>query len=124
MIDDYTRFPQATHRAEWTAPRTGVVAAIDAEAMGRAAVVLGAGRDRVDADVDPSAGIEIRACVGEPVRSGEAVVIVSARDASRVEAARRAVAEAVRIAECVESPARPLIIATMTRQPVVGGRVS
>ena len=44
--------------------RDGVVTGFDAELVGRAAVALGAGRDRVDAAVDPAAGIDIVAPVG------------------------------------------------------------
>ena len=59
VIDDYDRLPPAAHREAWRAPRAGVVSRLDAELLGRAAVALGAGRDRADAGVDPSAGIDI-----------------------------------------------------------------
>jgi pyrimidine-nucleoside phosphorylase len=122
VVDDYARLPQATHRATWTAPRTGVVTAIDAECVGRAAVVLGAGRDRVDADVDPSAGISVLVRVGDPVRSDAPLFVVSARDAGRVQAAHRALGAAVRIGDHADAPGRALVIDTLTRPVHTGGR--
>ncbi|NUR55040.1 MAG: thymidine phosphorylase, partial [Acidobacteria bacterium] len=53
VIDDPTRMPSAPDRDGVQAARDGFVAAIDAELVGRAAVLLGAGRDRLDAAIDP-----------------------------------------------------------------------
>jgi pyrimidine-nucleoside phosphorylase len=50
-------------------------------------VLLGGGRDRVDDAVDPGVGIMIRATVGQPVRTGDAVLELRYRDAARVWAA-------------------------------------
>ena len=52
VVDDYARLPAAAHREDWRAPRDGIVAWLDAELIGRAAVALGAGRDRADARPD------------------------------------------------------------------------
>src|SRR6185369_1095927 len=59
VVDDYDRLPSVRHREPWVAPRAGFVARMDAELVGRAAVALGAGRDRADAAVDPAVGIDI-----------------------------------------------------------------
>lgn len=117
VIDDYARFPAAVHQQTLTARRTGVVVAIDAGRTGRAAVVLGAGRDRVDAEVDPSAGIEILLTVGADVREGEALLVVSGRDRTRVEAACAAMAEAIEIGDEAR-PSLPLIRETLTAAEV------
>ncbi len=78
VIDDYALMPQPAVREAWLAPADGVVASMDAELIGRAAVALGAGRDRVDAAVDAAAGIDIVAPVGAPVRRGDPVVTLVA----------------------------------------------
>ena len=109
VVDDYGRLPAPAHREEWRAPRAGVVARIDAELIGRAAVALGAGRDRVDAGVDPSAGIDVVAPIGARVRAGEPVVVMACGDRTRLGAAQALVAEAVDIGD--EAPAtRPLVL--------------
>ena len=112
VVDDYGRLPAAAHREDWRAPRDGIVARLDAELIGRAAVALGAGRDRADAGVDPAAGIDIAAPPGTRVRAGEPVVVLACSDAARARAARALVDEAVVIGD--DAPAvRPLVIDTI-----------
>jgi pyrimidine-nucleoside phosphorylase len=70
-IRDPERLPRAAGRYEVPAPAAGVVAGIEGEAVGLAAVALGAGRARVEDRVDPAVGIEILKKTGEPVERGE-----------------------------------------------------
>jgi pyrimidine-nucleoside phosphorylase len=56
--------PKATERLEVGLPR-GHVAAIDAEALGIAALIVGAGRRAKEDVIDPAAGIVLDAFVGE-----------------------------------------------------------
>ena len=72
VIDDYTRLPSAPDRTDVAAPRSGFVARLAAETIGRAAVALGAGRSRLDDVIDPGVGIEVRARPGDPVERGAA----------------------------------------------------
>ena len=108
VVDDYGRMPQPEARELWRAPADGIVIAMDAELVGRAAVALGAGRDRADAGVDAAAGIEIVAPVGTAVRRGDPVVALSCRDASRLSAAEHLLTEAIRIGDDV--PASPALV--------------
>lgn len=112
VIDDYSRLPEAACQATVVAPATGRLAALDAGRVGRAAVALGAGRDRVEADVDPAAGIEILLPWGVDVRAGEAVAVVSGSDRARVDAACRVLADAIRVADDVP-PLEPLVRETL-----------
>lgn len=50
---------------------TGYVAALDALALGKAAVALGAGRTRKEDPVDPTAGITLARKPGDPVAPGD-----------------------------------------------------
>ena len=61
IVDDYGRLPSAPRRKILTADRTGYVTDLDAELIGRAAMVLGAGRDRVEDKVDPGVGAVLKA---------------------------------------------------------------
>ena len=70
---DPARLPRAVATAEVGAPDAGVVEAIDAEALGLAAMALGAGRSRIEDRVDPGAGLEVRKKVGDPVDVGESL---------------------------------------------------
>ena len=70
VVDDYTRLPRAVSQQVVAADRSGFVGRLDAERIGRASMALGAGRDRVDAVIDPGAGI-ITAQVGDPIERGQ-----------------------------------------------------
>lgn len=108
VVDDLDRLPRAPGRATFVAPTSGLVSAVDAEAIGRAAVALGAGRDRVDADVDPAVGIVVLKKPGERVVAGEPLVEFHYRSPASLEAARRLVAAGIRVGDHAPSPG-PLI---------------
>jgi pyrimidine-nucleoside phosphorylase len=117
VVDDYNRLPQ-TPREPYPAARDGIVTDLHAELIGRAAVALGAGRDRVDAGVDHAAGIDIVAPVGTTVRRGDPVLMLAARDRSRIAAARALLDEGVTIGESAPAAA-PLVL---ERIDDLGGR--
>jgi pyrimidine-nucleoside phosphorylase/thymidine phosphorylase len=71
---DPDRLPRAAQVVDVPAPVAGVVEGIDAEAVGLAAMALGAGRSRVEDAVDPAAGLELRKKVGDRVEAGEPLV--------------------------------------------------
>ena len=86
VIDDYRRLPSAPHEHRVTAQADGFVS-LEAEAIGRAAVVLGAGRTRMEDRVDPAVGIEILARHGTAVRAGDPVLLVRYDGSSRLDGA-------------------------------------
>jgi pyrimidine-nucleoside phosphorylase/thymidine phosphorylase len=59
-----------------TAGAGGVVEAIDAEAVGLAAMALGAGRARVEDRIDPAVGVVLSVKVGERVEAGQPLCLV------------------------------------------------
>jgi len=67
--------PRATETQPLPAPRAGVVAAIDAERIGLAALLLGAGRRTKEDAVDPAAGIVLGAQVGDHVDAGQPLAV-------------------------------------------------
>lgn len=115
VIDDYTRLPGAASQVDIVASRDGFVASLDAELIGRGAVVLGAGRERLDSVIDPGVGVEIRRAPGEPVRAGEPVLTVSFNDRARSDQARPLFEEAIVIADA-PPPVVPIV------REVIGGR--
>jgi pyrimidine-nucleoside phosphorylase len=80
VVDDPSRLPRVAGSRVVNAPRAGYVTALDAELIGRAAVALGAGRDRVDDAVDPAVGIVVLARLGESVGADAAILELHARD--------------------------------------------
>ncbi|HYG67747.1 MAG TPA: thymidine phosphorylase [Anaeromyxobacteraceae bacterium] len=89
-LRDRARLPQATRTLAVPAPAAGFVGAIDTEAIGLAAVALGAGRARVEDRIDPAVGIVVHRKLGERVERGEPLATIHHGD--RGEAPDRVVA--------------------------------
>ena len=68
--------PQAANHIEVKAEQNGYVAAINAEAVGSAAMLLGAGRRKKEDAVDHGAGLTMLKKVGDYVKSGEPICIL------------------------------------------------
>ena len=94
VVDDPSRLPSAALSHVMTAPRSGVVTAVDALLVGRAAVALGAGRDQKGDAVDLSAGLLLRKKPGEAVTAGEPVMELRYNDPVRLAAALPLVTQA------------------------------
>jgi pyrimidine-nucleoside phosphorylase len=109
VIDDYARLPAAPDKDVIAASRDGFVVAMRAEAVGRAAVGLGAGRDRLDAVIDPAVGFMILAPVGTRVKRGDPVVEIHHRGGRGLADARALLEPAIQI-EDAPIPARPLVL--------------
>jgi thymidine phosphorylase len=105
------RLPSVRHREPWVAPGP-VVGRMDAELVGRAAVALGAGRDRADAAVDPAVGIDIVAPVGAKVQAKDPVLMICCAAPDRVAAARALLDRAIDIT-AAPPVSRPLVIGTV-----------
>ncbi|MBN1206941.1 MAG: thymidine phosphorylase [Myxococcaceae bacterium] len=108
-IDDYALLPQARATADVVAPEGGFVTGIDTEAVGLAAVALGAGRQRVDSPIDPAVGFTLLRKVGEPVKAGEPVVRVHYNDEGPLKDVKQRLLVAYRFGPRAPAP-RPLIV--------------
>lgn len=75
-IDDGSKLPTASQKTEVSAPAAGVVAGVDAFALGVTAMKLGAGRRRAEDSIDPAVGIEVLRRVGDVVEQGEPLAIL------------------------------------------------
>jgi pyrimidine-nucleoside phosphorylase len=105
VVDDpWSVLPRAPERREVFPDRAGWVVAIDAERLGRAAVVLGAGRVRKGDPIDPAVGIEFRLGLGGRAEREEPAAVIHHRDADRADEAARMIRDAVRVGE---EPAEP-----------------
>ncbi|HZZ85796.1 MAG TPA: thymidine phosphorylase [Anaeromyxobacteraceae bacterium] len=79
-IDDPSRLPRATSTLTVAAPRQGLVQALDARALGLAAMTLGAGRSRLEDQVDPAVGIVLAKKTGDYVEEGEPLCVLHCGD--------------------------------------------
>ncbi len=109
VVDDPAAvLPSAPVTVPLEADRSGYLSAVDAEAVGRAGVALGAGRRRQGDPIDPSVGIVLRVKVGDRLEGGDAIGEVHARDEAAAAAAAAAVGSAVTVTEARPEPP-PLI---------------
>ena len=69
----------------------------DAEAIGRACIALGAGRQRVEDDVDHAVGLSDIVKIGEPVSKGQPMAVIHANSEAALEAALPFVTQAFRV---------------------------
>ena len=72
-IDDTSKFIEASVCTEYKAEKSGYINKIDAQKIGRASVLLGAGREKKDDVIDFGAGIYLCKKTGDEVREGDTV---------------------------------------------------
>lgn len=108
-LEDYSLLPQAQFEDAMVAREDGYIAELNARVMGAASMVLGAGRDRADATIDPAVGLVFEKKVGDEVRAGERICILYSNDRSRVPWALDMIREAIVISPDPVSPP-PLIL--------------
>jgi pyrimidine-nucleoside phosphorylase len=113
IVDDLSRLPRAATIRTVTAPRSGFIAALEAEAVGRASMLLGAGREKVTDAIDPGAGILLRKKPGDAVTQGEPLLELHFNDDRRVDDAVRLVDAALAI-EATPPVLRPLVLDHVT----------
>ena len=99
VVDDASRLPRVAGRQPVNAPRAGYVSGLDAELIGRAAVALGAGRDRVDDAVDPAVGIVVIAPIGARVSAGDRILELHVRDGRGLDRALDLATRAIAISD-------------------------
>ncbi len=109
VLDRFELLPNAPMAYEIYSPRAGYVAAIDAEEIGRASAMLGAGRDRKEDTVDPAVGVLLEAKVGARVDEGDLLCRIHYSDEQRLEEAVERIEDAFRIST-TEPEARELIL--------------
>ena len=114
VAEEPDRLPAAPVRRVLEAPPGTdgeVVHAIAARAVGLAAVELGAGRRRVEDEIDPAVGFELHVVPGDAVSGGMPLVTIHARTEAEAEIAARRLSDALAIGGPDEAPPRrPLIL--------------
>lgn len=104
VADDPDRLPQAAYRIEVPAREDGVIAAMAADEIGHAAMLLGAGRATKESQIDLAVGLVLNKKVGDPVRAGESLVTIHA-NREAVDEVKEKLYASIRIAGQAEAPA-------------------
>jgi pyrimidine-nucleoside phosphorylase len=96
-LEKFELLPNATGMREITTQRAGYVSAIEAEYIGRASTMMGAGRQRKEDAVDPAVGVILEVKAGEKVDAGAVLCRLYYTDEATLEEAAELVEDAFRI---------------------------
>jgi len=99
IADDTTLLKLSLCRRDIVASDRGFVARFDAEGVGRAAMLLGAGRASVDDLIDPGAGLLLGVRVGDPVEVGTVLCTMYAASEALLDVAEERFRRAVHFAD-------------------------
>lgn len=94
VVDDFSLFKQPKHTVEISSEREGYIEHTDAEKIGLASVILGAGREKKGDPIDSSAGIVLKKKTGDRVEKGDTLAIFYTDDESKIKEAKREFFEA------------------------------
>ncbi len=97
VLDRFELLPNATGVREISSPRQGFVSAIEAELIGQASSLIGAGRDTKEDTIDPAVGVILEVKVGQKVESGGVLCRLYYTKEDRVEDAAQMIEDAFRI---------------------------
>jgi len=109
VIDDPKVLPRAREKLSITSTRTGFIARIQCEQIGKACVILGGGREKKEDSVDPAVGIELHKKVGDSVLAGEPICTLYYNSELRAAQAKLLIEHSYHIAETAPPLRRPLI---------------
>ncbi|PTE77491.1 pyrimidine-nucleoside phosphorylase [Staphylococcus gallinarum] len=76
VVDDVSKLPQAQYQIDYPATKSGVVTEIVANEVGVASMMLGAGRQTKEDDIDLSVGIVLNKKIGDKVKAGESLLTI------------------------------------------------
>ena len=105
LVNDYTILPTPKSKLDVVSENVGFVQKIKAEEIGKAAMIIGAGRATKEDVIDHAVGIKILKKVGEKVEKGEKIAEIYYNDSKNVEESKNMILDAYIIANNkVEEP--------------------
>jgi pyrimidine-nucleoside phosphorylase len=97
VLDRFEMLPNATGVREISSPRAGYVSAIDAEYIGQASSMIGAGRDTKEDSIDHAVGVILEVKVGQKVDAGAVLCRIYHTKEERIDEAADMIEDAFRI---------------------------
>jgi thymidine phosphorylase len=116
VIEDPNRLPRAREEFVIETEDVGFVSAIETRSIGRAAMLLGAGRERTTDSVDPAAGIMVEAKLGAKLERGAPIARLLYNDSKGLEEAAALVRSSYRISDEPPAESAPLIHALLSSE--------
>ncbi|KPL59715.1 pyrimidine-nucleoside phosphorylase [Rossellomorea vietnamensis] len=104
VVDEPSKLPQAEYKIELEAKQDGYVSEIVADAVGTAAMWLGAGRATKDSVIDLAVGLELRKKIGDAVKAGESLATIYSND-ENIDNVKEKLYESIKVtSEHVDAP--------------------
>jgi len=111
VVDDQDRLPQAKYLFELEAQHDGYLSEIVADAVGTAAMLLGAGRATKESTIDLAVGLVLNKKIGDKVTKGESLVTIHS-NTEKIDEVREKLYESIKITASEVKPPT-LIYATI-----------
>lgn len=99
VLDRFELLPNATGAQEITTARGGYISAIDAELIGQASSMIGAGRATKEDSIDPAVGVILEVKVGQKIEAGSILCRLYHTSEDNLEEAAELVEDAFRISQ-------------------------
>jgi len=99
VLDRFELLPNATGAQEITTSRGGYVSAIDAELIGQASSMVGAGRSTKEDDIDPAVGVILEVKVGQKIDPSSILCRIYHTSEEHLEEAAELVEDAFKISQ-------------------------
>ncbi len=116
-LSDFSRFAQPKASRMVRASQTGWVTHMDTELVGLAACQLGAGRERIEDDIDPAAGIALAAKTGAYVKQGDVLATLYASSREQLNEGEELLRNAYQFAD-EQPPAVPHFFARVSAEGI------
>ncbi len=111
VVDNQERLPQAKYMFELEAQHDGYISEIVADAVGTAAMLLGAGRATKESTIDLAVGLVLNKKIGDKVTKGESLVTIHS-NTEKIDEVREKLYESIKITASEVKPPK-LIYATI-----------
>jgi len=99
VLDRFDLLPNATGAQEITTSRGGYVSGIDAELIGQASCMIGAGRNTKEDSIDPAVGVILEVKVGQKIEAGSILCRIYYTDEDHLAEAAELVEDAFKISQ-------------------------
>ena len=97
VVDDISLLPQAKYKINVCLKDSGYVEKIITAEIGKAAVILGAGREYKDQAIDLAVGINMLVEIGDAVKADTAVAVIEANDLVKAELAKNIIQNSIKL---------------------------
>ncbi|MDR0789098.1 MAG: thymidine phosphorylase [Bifidobacteriaceae bacterium] len=94
-IEDISKLVGTPSSQEWLAENDGYISSMQTERIGISSVLLGAGRETKEDDIDYLAGIVLAKKTGDIVKKGDLIATAYATDSSKFDAAKKCFMDAL-----------------------------